>query len=392
MGTAGDVNGDGFSDVLVGAPGPETGAAFLYLGSSAGLQLSPAWNQEIAQVDAFFGGAVGTAGDVNGDGFSDFIVSAFRYDGALNADIGAAWVFAGSDEEISGNAIWQGTSGQTGAEFGISAGTAGDVDGDGFSDILVSAYRFDNGQEDEGRVFVYSRDALDRVPQQRRMDNSRIEVLGRTDDPNQFRLRMLGRTPAGRGRVRIEGEVQPYGTPFAGGSAIFREQFEDTGTPGPNGSATTLAKSPGNLDPSTLYCWRVRTASDSPFFPRSPWFTLAGNALTEADLRTSSAGTSVAEASPGAGGSWLEPCAPNPFTIATRLAYTLPERGPVRLAVYDVSGREVLVLADEVQDAGRYATHWDGRNAAGRNAPAGVYFARLNVGGHVEARKIVLAR
>jgi hypothetical protein len=399
VGTAGDVDGDGFSDVIVGSHFYDNGQsaegrAFVYLGSSVGLAGSPAWTAESNQVGALFGFCVRTAGDVNSDGFSDVIVAARDYD-SQETDEGRAYVYYGSPAGLATLSTWAPTSGQAFAWFGYSLGTAGDANGDGFSDVIVGALYYDDGQTNEGRAFAYYGnlgDGLDRIPQQQRIDNSPIAVLGLTDDPNEFRMRILGRTPAGRGRVRIEGEVQPYGTPFAGGAEIFRGPFVDTGTPGPNGSAVTVANRPGGLHAGTLYCWRVRTATDSPFFPRSPWFKLAANGSVEADLRAKSEGTGVASASPVAGIAWLEPIAPNPFSTVAELAYTLPERGAVRLAVYDVSGREVVVLVNELEDAGRHIAKWDGHDDAKRRMPAGVYFARLESGGRVEARKVVLAR
>jgi hypothetical protein len=92
------------------------------------------------------------------------------------------------------------------------------------------------------------------------------------------------------------------------------------------------------------------------------------------------------------GTKWLEPAAPNPFAAATRLAYTLPERAHVRLAVFDVSGREVRVITNEMQPSGRYEAKWDGHTDKGRSALGGVYFARLEFNGRVEARRLVLAR
>jgi hypothetical protein len=72
------------------------------------------------------------------------------------------------------------------------------------------------------------------------------------------------------------------------------------------------------------------------------------------------------------------------------IGYTLPGSGQVRLAVYDVTGRERAVLVDAVQGDGRQAAIWDGSDARGTALPAGVYFVRLAFGGRVETQKLVL--
>jgi hypothetical protein len=156
---AGDVNGDGFSDVIVGAPSYDNGQvnegrAFLYLGSAAGLSVDAAWTVESDQAQAEFGSSVATAGDVNGDGFSDVIVGAWRYDNG-QTDEGAAFVYLGSSAGLSTTAAWSAESGQAVARFGSSVSTAGDVNGDGFSDVIVGAYTYENGETDEGGAFVY---------------------------------------------------------------------------------------------------------------------------------------------------------------------------------------------------------------------------------------------
>ncbi|MEN8007892.1 MAG: metallophosphoesterase [Candidatus Krumholzibacteriota bacterium] len=83
---------------------------------------------------------------------------------------------------------------------------------------------------------------------------------------------------------------------------------------------------------------------------------------------------------------------PNPFNPATDVKYHLPVDGSVRLAVYDMKGRQVAVLVDQVLLAGDHAAHWNGRDKSGRDAPSGVYFLRLSIPGQERTRKMVLAR
>ncbi len=159
VGTAGDVNGDGYGDVVVGAGGydhgqTDEGRAYAYHGSAIGLATDPAWTAESNQAGAYFGLPVGTAGDVNGDGYSDVIVGAIRYDHD-QADEGRAFVYHGSATGLGTDPAWTAESDQAGARFGVSVGTAGDVNGDGYSDVIVGADYYANGQTDEGRAYVY---------------------------------------------------------------------------------------------------------------------------------------------------------------------------------------------------------------------------------------------
>jgi len=166
---AGDVNGDGYADVIVGADeydnGDNTeGAAFVFLGSASGLQGNApgdtdVWMAESNQAGALFGWAVSGAGDVNGDGYADVIVSAYWYDNSDNTE-GAAFVFLGSASGLQGNApgdtnVWMAESNQGGAYFGWPVSGAGDVNGDGYADVIVGAQYYDNGEEEEGAAFVF---------------------------------------------------------------------------------------------------------------------------------------------------------------------------------------------------------------------------------------------
>jgi hypothetical protein len=157
--SAGDVNGDGYSDVIVGATAYDNGRihegrAFVYHGSSSGLSDSADWTGMPDQADVRFGHSVSSAGDVNGDGYSDVIVGAYVYDnGEINE--GRVFVYHGSSSGLSDSADWTAESNQENANLGKYVSSAGDVNGDGYSDVIVAAYNYDNGETDEGRVYVY---------------------------------------------------------------------------------------------------------------------------------------------------------------------------------------------------------------------------------------------
>jgi len=157
---AGDVNGDGYADAIVGAPDyaddqAGEGAAFVYHGSATGLTSSADWSATGEQAGAHFGAAVSTAGDVNGDGHSDLAIGATGYDHD-ETDEGAAFVYHGGPAGLATGQAWSAMSKQAGALLGWSVSTAGDVDGDGYADVIVGAPRYDHGQTEEGVVFLYA--------------------------------------------------------------------------------------------------------------------------------------------------------------------------------------------------------------------------------------------
>ncbi|NNE44852.1 MAG: T9SS type A sorting domain-containing protein, partial [Gemmatimonadetes bacterium] len=90
----------------------------------------------------------------------------------------------------------------------------------------------------------------------------------------------------------------------------------------------------------------------------------------------------------------LSPATPNPFRAGgmTSLAFSLPQTGPIRADVFDVSGRRVMTLADGVFDAGAYRLDWDGRTHDGAAATTGVYFLRLQTEAGMRSQKMVLMR
>lgn len=85
----------------------------------------------------------------------------------------------------------------------------------------------------------------------------------------------------------------------------------------------------------------------------------------------------------------LAPVTPNPGRDESRIRFGLPREAPVHLAVYDLAGRRVRVLADGVRGAGQHELRWDGRGEDGVAVRPGIYFVRLATGGRLQTRSVV---
>jgi hypothetical protein len=143
----GDVDGDGYDDVLVSAPYyPGTGGRVYVYSGQTGNALHTIDGELSFPV---FGYDVAGAGDANGDGTPDFVVSSSHH--LQSATQRKVYVYSGA----SGSLLWS-VTGDGWAAFGKDVNAAGDIDNDGYDDVLVGAPKDDTLGIDRGRAYVYS--------------------------------------------------------------------------------------------------------------------------------------------------------------------------------------------------------------------------------------------
>ncbi|AFZ31544.1 FG-GAP repeat protein [Gloeocapsa sp. PCC 7428] len=187
--SAGDINGDGFDDLIIGADGARldgqysVGKSYVVFGKASGFDtsldlatLNGSNGFVINGINAYDGSgfSVSSAGDINGDGFDDLIVGAPSATPNFQSRAGQSYVVFGKASGFDANFDLATLDGSNGFVInginaddfsGISVSKAGDVDGDGFDDLIIGAPGADpNGRESAGESYViFGRDFTNSV-------------------------------------------------------------------------------------------------------------------------------------------------------------------------------------------------------------------------------------
>ncbi len=359
-GGVGDLDGDGLEDFIIGAPRTDAGghgnagSAFVYSAAACSLLFRL---DGVAGSD-FLGSSVAGAGDVNGDGKPDFIVGApfADPDSVPNANTGAAYVCSGLD----GTLLFTVRGDSADEHFGFSVAGAGDVDGDGRADVIVGAPN-PAGLSDVGRALVFS-------------GRDRSLLIHFTGDSAGD---LFGRSVAGAGDVNGDGRAdiivgavsaKPGGVEYAGSVYLY------------SGTDSSLLYRANGLVSLDEMGYSVSGAGDMngdgrPDFIVSALFADSGRgAVFVYGLVTTDAPD---EGKNRPARFELSQNYPNPFNPTTTIRYFLPKREKVTLEIFNLLGKRVRVLADEEQMAGEHTAHWDGKDQSRNALSSGIYFYRL---------------
>ena len=147
---SGDVDGDGYDDLAVGADGADvSGAAYVFYGSSTGLDAASEQKVQASVSTGYLGQTIELAGDLNGDGYDDLVVGDWRPQ--------AVFVFYGSSTGVD-TSTEQRVDGDFSADntrFGTAVASGGDLDGDGYDDLAVGDYRYSGSETYGGAAYIY---------------------------------------------------------------------------------------------------------------------------------------------------------------------------------------------------------------------------------------------
>lgn len=220
--TAGDINGDGFGDIAAGLYYYQNGqkrAAHIYYGSTSGIIDNSTILEGSGPGNGYFA-RVSSAGDVNGDGYSDLLVGGSTYSNGQNTE-GVYNIYLGSATGITNTHYIKIESNQDSARLGSGVASAGDINADGYADIIVGAFLYDNGQLNEGRASVYYGNSALGLRNNLRLYNSSdlSTPINHTQFPQaNFGAGLFAKSFTGRNKGKLVWETKPLGQGFSKGS------------------------------------------------------------------------------------------------------------------------------------------------------------------------------
>lgn len=402
----GDLNNDGFKDVVVSKTVNNYDTVYIYWGTASGIDsLNPL---RIPGENQFDGLKPSAIGDINNDGFTDLLLTAGAYPGLLAR--GKIYIFFGPVQSSIPNAVALGDSSHFG--FGLKA-AIGDLNNDGLNDLVVKGSKqganprydymdiywgvgidtlslilglqmrtfnlnssglscFDVNGDGRADLLWTARDSLDRVYVHFGQTNFDTLPSLRLRDPGAGGF---GSVVASAGDVNGDGYLDiavsaPYATVTTGVVFIFGGGPQIDEIYDARRSLSTEAyfgasiSSLGDINGDGLGDIVVGAPHYDFFADKGYW----GIFLGDSTIRV----TSVGEEKNQPGEYALEQGFPNPFNPSTVIAYQLGTSAFTQIEVFNVLGQSIITLVNEFKQPGRYVTQFNGSSL-----PSGVYYYRM---------------
>jgi hypothetical protein len=434
----GDLDGDGATDLAVGASRDDDGGSargavwVLFLHTDGTVKA----HQKISDTEGNFTGTLddgdrfGTSSasleDVDGDGVVDLVVGAI-YDDDGGSNRGAVWVlFLNTDGTVRTHQKISDTEGDfTGAlddgdRFGSSVSSLGDIDGDDVADLAVGAIYDDDGDTNHGAVWVLALNGGGTVKAHQKISDTEGDFTGTLDYFDSFGSSVAslgdfdgdgawdlavgadyddsGWPGANRGAVWIlflEGggvpvALQSYDTRWTGDHVELTWRLLDIGSnatfevyrkEAPIGRYTSIPH-PEIVQNENAFILRDRAVERGKTYGYHILVLEDGEVVTSFESTVSIPSVAFA----------LEQNYPNPFNPSTQIRFSIDRDALVTLSIFDVSGKLVRTLVNRPLAAGSYTGHWDGRDTQGNEVASGIYFYRLTAAKKSLTRKAVLLR
>ncbi len=399
--SVGDVNGDNYDDVIIGAYyyNTSTGLAYLYLGGSS---MDTDYDAKMTGENTYnyFGYSVSGAGDVNNDGYDDYMVGAYgnsNYQGKVYIYLGSSSINIENE-----NSVYITLTGELGQQyFAYSISDAGDVNNDGYDDIIVGAYRYGNYI---GKAYIYYGDSLmDSTPDLTLLGNSQYLQYG-------YSVSGAGNFNGLPGDEVIVGENL---SPVNGKSYVYTDQ---NATPV---ELTTLNATLSESD--VILIWQtatevnnygfeiLRSTLDSEEWEKIGFVEGHGNSyspkdyvftdlsvpagkylyrLKQLDINGAFEYSNSIEVDLSAPVKYeLSQNYPNPFNPTTVIKYSIPEDNFVTIKLYDILGKEITTLVNDYKTTGKYKVLLNGSKLS-----SGIYIYSIQAGDFKEIKKMILQK
>ena len=397
---AGDVNGDGFNDLLISAPlsnsnGADAGKIYLIFGREYG------WKGDLHRADASFigeaendqaGWDVQDAGDVNGDGFDDFLIGAW-YNDSNGENSGKVYLIKGKPNDWHRNTSLRQVKdyfiGEHAGDYaGFSVATAGDVNQDGLNDIIASATYNGEAYRWGGKILLFLSKGTTRLQlsitptqldfqfTQTRLDceisNSGTGQLTWSAEPVNDTHWLVSIAPnfgklnhlqSQKITVTVTRQNLLAGRYFShfsiesnGGSEEIRVRMNVVFPPHYDSIKQAGAKILQDLDQNSQ-SWRVDLNENRPVEPNSNQFE-RNNFNQPVYFK-------------------LYQNFPNPFNPGTTITFNLPVEAYVKLSIFNIKGQQVTTLVNTTLPAGYQVINWPTSTAGGNPLPSGTYYYQI---------------